>query len=115
MASTFFELVAGEALPINLPEGVWFVGALAGIDGIQGQVPTIDPTGSVIWATPGDIPGSGGAVLPHAASHEAGGSDIIELGKIVGVLINTQVPVNVVTQHQAALSIAFNCCSSINN
>lgn len=101
MVATFFELLAGEALPINLPEGVFFVGVLSGIDGETGQVPTINEQGSVVWSTPGDIPGSSIELEAHAASHEIGGDDILELDRIFGQAEKPQLPSSVAYEDEA--------------
>ena len=101
MATTFFELIAGEGLPIDLPQGVFFVRVLAGFEGSQGQVPTIDANGEVVWSTPGDIPGSSVEVEKHAETHETGGSDLVELPKLSGQATKGQLPSAIAYEDEA--------------
>ena len=53
------------------------------------------------------VEGGGPVPATHASYHHSGGSDALSLGSIAGTLGNAQVPQGVVTQHQAALAVAF--------
>lgn len=58
---------------------------------------------------------AGGGPIPgtHASSHESGGSDALDLGQLAGTLVNAQVPVGVITQHEGSLTIDWSQLTSI--
>jgi len=62
----------------------------------------LPPAATIDWSQILNVP----LVFPpelHAASHESGGGDPLDLGLLAGMLVNGQVPAGVVVQHNAAL------------